>query len=1035
MNRDIPSELKLVCAYADLDKLLDDNLKRRFWGLFYDVPQDIPVAEDMPECFPRNEEAWRMFHAGATPGEVLSTFGIDIKHPTVRDAVALDLVKLDDGSVSCDPEYTFTEHVKYSPHEYERFLLNKNYRVNLGGSEPEWTAIKYGSSDDGTKVKRTVERMYQGARFSETVLGFFGDVLDRAFGDNRGFDLGNVHAPFTCADDFTTEVALVPNTHPDFSPTAPRAYYDRQYINYRKLLWKHGIRAIADFALVNQEKDKNHTGWHRVKVQRKVDSGFQYIVCDINEETGAFRVDEGTGAVALKAFESPENTILCVCESDFEEGRTSAPSSRSEWTPVVGEIPVVKSTTSSVVSVFKQEIPDHDLEQVRHYLQFKTRLEGMDLCLKHLKRDAHRKEARASECFAKLSTALWRLCQEFAENEELMGLVSRYYELVAEHDELVARKHQLQEVVDGKQELLSTLVAEYNGLDGSSGRPDQNLDKKLELGRKIKSLRLELGKSLGSAVDSINHRLADIVSEVGSLNEGIREIQGREPPALDVGQREEFDAAIQGGLVEAKTKLVELARQRMEDLVPGKVDSEKVDDKEKEIGDRITEAAGGVPSGMVEDKPEDGDGESPRVAGLGERDDGVPPLERLDTDRLHKLVLQTERWQGYMYAVGYELHQMNGMLVECEDATIKVRRLVHNFEERMAEVEAQIWDKNHRVKPGLSFAAMSAPSLREIILLHDWWAANAPGKTYDEMGFPDEEAFMAFRRECNKVSYNLRRNQYAKLLSVKKDRALERLAGLQDAIEGRSTLKWKDKYGAEATPNEDKAKWSSDDITDAQAARISAFVEVDDALRRNAKDEAQYRRDKKMLGDRVVSYLKGLGLVESKEDLEKLAVRNRAAASGNALEGIGKLESAKAELDSATRLMERKRAAMKSTIDGVFDAERKVMELEGENKRIFDQCLTERNRMIRNRLLVNKLENENRIVGLKDLVRKTRRKHASEFRELEALRGNVDTLQAKYDNLVAEFKDGIGLTADVVNNLTVGIYNKFQDEILNRERK
>ena len=45
--------------------------------------------------------------------------------------MAFDLVKLEDGSVSNDSTCTANKHVRYSPMEYERYLLNRNYRINL----------------------------------------------------------------------------------------------------------------------------------------------------------------------------------------------------------------------------------------------------------------------------------------------------------------------------------------------------------------------------------------------------------------------------------------------------------------------------------------------------------------------------------------------------------------------------------------------------------------------------------------------------------------------------------------------------------------------------------------------------------------------------------------------------------------------------------------------------------------------------------------------------------------------------------------
>ena len=52
---------------------------------------------------------------------------------------------------------------------------------------------------------------------------------------------------------------------------------------------------------------------------------------------------------------------------------------------------------------------------------------------------------------------------------------------------------------------------------------------------------------------------------------------------------------------------------------------------------------------------------------------------------LHRLIVQSERWRNYSFNIGYELSQFKKMLTMCDDATIKVRRLLHNFEERMKD--------------------------------------------------------------------------------------------------------------------------------------------------------------------------------------------------------------------------------------------------------------------------------------------------------------------------------------------------------------
>ena len=42
-----------------------------------------------------------------------------------------------------------------------------------------------------------------------------------------------VYVPTTNANDFCSEVALVPNTHPDFKPISTRAFYDKEWMKYK----------------------------------------------------------------------------------------------------------------------------------------------------------------------------------------------------------------------------------------------------------------------------------------------------------------------------------------------------------------------------------------------------------------------------------------------------------------------------------------------------------------------------------------------------------------------------------------------------------------------------------------------------------------------------------------------------------------------------------------------------------------------------------------------------------------------------------
>ena len=71
-----------------------------------------------------------------------------------------------------------------------------------------------------------------------------------------------------------------------------------------------------------------------------------------------------------------------------------------------------------------------------------------------------------------------------------------------------------------------------------------------------------------------------------------------------------------------------------------------------------------------------------------------------------------------------------------------------------------------------------------------------------------DEQFMAFRRRCNKISYNLRKNQYAQLLAVKLDRTQRRISELENIIKDKKTLHWDDKYGKDSIKDEGKERWS-----------------------------------------------------------------------------------------------------------------------------------------------------------------------------------------------------------------------------------
>lgn len=134
IRQEINSATKYVCTSGQLDMLLNDEVKEKFQDIFRKPTKDDRLT-------------WRMHYKTTNPKDFLARFGIDFEHPTVRDAVALDLVKLDDstvgsiGSVSNDKDYTYPEHVWFSPLEYERYLLNKNFRIHLVNLETEWKSV------------------------------------------------------------------------------------------------------------------------------------------------------------------------------------------------------------------------------------------------------------------------------------------------------------------------------------------------------------------------------------------------------------------------------------------------------------------------------------------------------------------------------------------------------------------------------------------------------------------------------------------------------------------------------------------------------------------------------------------------------------------------------------------------------------------------------------------------------------------------------------------------------------------------------
>lgn len=67
---------------------------------------------------------------------------------------------------------------------------------------------------------------------------------------------------------------------------------------------------------------------------------------------------------------------------------------------------------------------------------------------------------------------------------------------------------------------------------------------------------------------------------------------------------------------------------------------------------------------------------------------------------------------------------------------------------------------------------------------------------------------------------------------------------------------------------------------------------------------------------------------------------------------------------------------------------------------------------------------------LRGIVKRIKKEHLEDFSELERMRSDVDDWQMKYNESVREFKEEIGLNQDTMNQLMIGIYNRWQDEIL-----
>ena len=93
-----------------------------------------------------------------------------------------------------------------------------------------------------------------------------------------------------------------------------------------------------------------------------------------------------------------------------------------------------------------------------------------------------------------------------------------------------------------------------------------------------------------------------------------------------------------------------------------------------------------------------------------------------------------------------------------------------------------------------------------------------------------DEEFDQFRRRCNKISYNLRKNQYSQLISVRIDRTRNRISELEDIIADKDTLHWDDKYGWEAKKDDGEEVWTVEKANAKSRERIRLLAMAKDII-------------------------------------------------------------------------------------------------------------------------------------------------------------------------------------------------------------
>ena len=884
-------------------------------------------------------------------------------------------------------------------------MLNRNFVPNLP-LQPSKARIMYTRKDGSIHAKRKydVEIVNQGIMFSDSVLNYFKSVFDSGFDESGNpksefsFDK-DIYLPFTNALDFQCQTALVPNTHPDFSSVSTRAYYDHLFSEWMKRVKHYGIRAISTYAVVDGGSG-NHLGEFLVKVQKQFDDGFRYIIARLNVLDGRFCRKKTDGTLDISIFKSDADEILSLCEKDYSEDADYGHSDKV-WDTTYGELAYSRSSTSSRISIFKQKIPDdHELRDVRNYIQFKKRLEGMEAYMKYLDLDIQSKETQTSECFADMTLAIWEMFKGIAAHRTVLEKVGELNGLLKDYDGFRTTWLTMKKMLSQKKELLDGLIDEYNSLKSVE------LEKKIDLGRKIETLKLEIDKGIKDRMKELERQISSLCEKMEKLKKEIREFHtGSDEVKIDdwASFYKKFKEGFDSRMKEAsESGDIEWLRTSSED--------ESDEELERIIDTRLTRfdnrMCGGCSSDVL-----------------------------VDASKLEVLVKNTERLRDWMLATGYELSMLKKMRTEADDATIMVRRLVHNFKERIESAQKEFWTSDFKMKDDFSFNSISSASIRDVILLHDWYACNADGLNAEDLGMTESE-FRNFRVCCNSFSLYVRRNQYAESIADRKMKISDLINSIYDRIGSVGRLKYKDEYGLDAKKADEKV-WSVEDASKESVERISSIVKAYYDIKNAELDDAQYKKDAELMESRTIGYLKGIGLINDESELEGLALRNKTVHyDGDVNSELRKIELKKTALDEAKGKMERHRVNLQRIIDGIAEIEMKVLGLERENEEIssmlkkMSSSKSKKNAVERKSLFVKKIENDERISELNSTAGNARRNNLDDFSTLKFLRDKVDKAQAEYDEAVKKFKDEIGLDDDAIKELVTRIYNDNQAEIL-----